>query len=800
MSKHSNNRFIVSNKYTEKSKYPPYRKCAHHIHSHNYAANVRQHDEIIEKATDKIVSVDTDSTIGIKILFHFLIPKGTYNRNKIQARAHDIILSLNDDFNNYSSNQNTMNNFKYKSVINQVFISNMAKQNIYLGKEYLNFLPTKPSNIIFELGELYYYPVKNRLNLSQYDNLKDVEIMVQVIKQFIHQNRADAINPESLVNIWIIDMVDTKILSFSNFPWEVIDNYHGIVINRRVFFPEDYEESNFSTFKTLTHAIGHYLGLLHVFGQNSGIGAYGAVNINADSEKILVDQEPKEQEQFVFAFDPTDKETNRRLHFDSTYNPLFMNFMDYTYDKYTVMFTNNQIKKMRYMANTYRPKMNFVVNKIKLPIPKYNPDTDTMSGIARQKYHVIKESPIIPSYEQIGNPRLLAQGSSMQKNPISSNQEIPPATNKVNPSVVTSNAEILKLIPNLSANINPNPTTANTKEQIIHNIKNSLPNNNPDSNKIDPVQTSEKYEELVNKYKTYYSANGYATKYPYDPYIVQEHNNQMASWYSHMQKQWEDMAKRHAYDGENRIEHRRYPYYGYPYYGYPYFNYRDPRFAYPMFDPRYPWNTRIVYPRNPNIYSSQPPPVKNSDPPSQTLEKQANNIGNVYTNENNQEAVQNLQSAFPKVTKQINVQQMYNDQEINVPQMYNDQEINVPQMYNDQEINVPQMYNDQEINVPQMYNDQEITEPESPSHLIDKMSQTSNQMKNVKPKSLHNVTMNDYFQQNNMESKKNTNPTPLDSLPSIANPKISPRPIYQDNPRAPKRKFVRTKPVNISDN
>ena len=140
MSKKTNNRFVSSNKSTEQNQASKFRKCVHNIYSHHYAANMKQHDDIMQNSINKINSVNMDSTINIKIIFHFLAPKGSYNRDSVLRRAHDIIVSLNDDFNNYTNNPNTMNNFKYKSIINQVFTSNMSKQNIYLGKKYHLFL------------------------------------------------------------------------------------------------------------------------------------------------------------------------------------------------------------------------------------------------------------------------------------------------------------------------------------------------------------------------------------------------------------------------------------------------------------------------------------------------------------------------------------------------------------------------------------------------------------------------------------------------------------------------------------
>jgi len=474
---------------------------------------MKRHDEIIAQNTCHISSIAMDNTINIKIVFHFLAPIGSYNRDRVLSRAHDVTLSLNDDFNNYSTNANTMNNFRYKSIINQVFISNIPKQNVYLGHEYTKFLPTRPSNITFELGEIYYYPVKHKLNLSSYDDLKDVEIESQVIKQFIHQNRADAINPENLLNVWIIDMTETNILGFSNFPWEIVDNYHGIVLNRRCFFPEDYGENYFPSFKTLTHQVGHYFGLLHVFSQNSGTGACASANINADSETTfenMISDDIDSPIQFSNICDPCDKLNNKKLHLDDQYNPLFMNFMDYTYDKYVTMFTANQIQKMRYMILTYRSKINSITNNIKLPVPKYNPDTDTIMGIASCKYtNTTRNPPLIPSHEIVNNPRLAAQGFITQQP-----QMIPPF------ACLPENNEF---VPNLSINRN------NGNEQLLSNIQSNFP--------ADTMCDKKSCDDVLQNYQNYNSDDGYAKHYPYDPYAAQQYQQNMPFWQEYQKQQ-----------------------------------------------------------------------------------------------------------------------------------------------------------------------------------------------------------------------------------------------------------------------
>jgi len=365
-------------------------KCGHHTSSYNYANNMAIHNQIVNDIASNQVIVDMNTNINVKIAFHLLAPLDSFTVANVTERAFEIVSLINDDFNNYSSNPNTMNNFKYKSVVNQVFFNEVYKQNTYLSQSYLDVIPMQPSNITFELGQIYYYPVTSQLNLGQYDDIEEVELEFQAIKQFINQNNAVAIGPENFLNIWIVDMSNTEILGFSSFPWEPIDSLNGIIVNRNVFFPEQLTNNGvffpYDRYKTFTHEIGHYFGLLHIFNTSTDEAQYAAINLNDDTPAQLgfngggnytgdyIADTPIQTEP---TYDPTDPVTSEALLVDPAYNPLFMNFMDLTYDKYITNFTYNQVQKMRYMIFTYRPLIN---NNLLLPVPKFNPVTRTTIG------------------------------------------------------------------------------------------------------------------------------------------------------------------------------------------------------------------------------------------------------------------------------------------------------------------------------------------------------------------------------------------------------------------------------------
>lgn len=391
-------RFIISKKnYDSINHNLKFRNCAHHDTSHNYSTHTRYHNDIVDRHRLAINNVEMRKTLLVKTIFHIIGPTGTFNPERTKIRADEIISSINSDFNNYSINSNTLNNVRYRNIINQVFSSNLIKKNIYLSDDYLNLLPTEPSGIVFELGQIYYYPVRNRLNLTQYDHIGHIDLEHQEIKRYIGENGAVSIYPDNYLNIWILDTIGTPILGFSSFPWELIDEYNGIVINRRAFFPEDYNEVNYNLFKIFTHEIGHYLGLLHIF-NNDNIITTTNINTTARNSLNVVRNNN-------VIYDPLNRLNHPTLLSDNQYNPLFTNFMGYTFDKYMSIFTLEQIQRMRYMLYNYRPRL-ISPNKQPLPVPAYDPYTRTFNNTESTLANRI--APSVPSRESVGDTRLTA--------------------------------------------------------------------------------------------------------------------------------------------------------------------------------------------------------------------------------------------------------------------------------------------------------------------------------------------------------------------------------------------------------
>ena len=476
MSRHNPSRFITGNRNSGPS---AFRKCCHHRRSHHYANHLQLHDSILNQLSNRLNSVEMNSTINAKILFHFLAPTGSYDPNRVLSRAHDVIMSLNDDFNNYTSNGNTMNNFRYKSVINQVFLSNMEKQRVYLGKDLVGKIPTAPSNITFELGEIYYYPIRNRLNLSSFDDERDIELEFQMIKQFIQQSGASAIRPENFINIWIVDMLDTHVLGFSNFPWEALNGLHGIILNRRVFFPEDYGEGQYHHYKVASHQMGHYFGLVHEDDQHDSIiNQFRNINEDVPRESI--------RNQNDVTSDPSNQALNKRLHQSDDFHPMFMNFMGDSQDKFSVVFTGAQLRQMRLMIQTYRPRINTNGQG------DFNPP-EPKNDLTESELEPATQVPRFGEEEGQRDPRSNAHQNQVTNDPNGTN--------------------------------GPNDTNdqETDREQIISNIQNNISQiPQPPENPVSP------YQKIIDHYRSYNSDNGYAHAYPYDPYTAQQYNQHMS--------------------------------------------------------------------------------------------------------------------------------------------------------------------------------------------------------------------------------------------------------------------------------
>lgn len=266
--------------------------------------------------------VDNGEPIVIQMVFH--ICYADPNKEEIERDVAWTIDMLNKDYNGVSDNINIYNNVYSKSPVYQ------SRYNEYRSR-------LGDANIKFSLAKIEYNPVKAQTssNLAVLDrNVKGV---------------SPAVTPECRLNIWIADF-DNGLLGFAQFPWEFDEDtkdYDGVLVSKGTF-GQNASFSEFNMNKTLTHEIGHWLGLYHTFQQtfNYGGGNFGA----SAAEKIgdcVADTPPQESATYGNPFSSPFVWPNGEA--------MFFNFMDYVDDKAMFMFTRDQSLKIREMIHMYRP-------------------------------------------------------------------------------------------------------------------------------------------------------------------------------------------------------------------------------------------------------------------------------------------------------------------------------------------------------------------------------------------------------------------------------------------------------------
>jgi len=438
-------------------------KCCHHTGSYTYDANLNIYNQILAESVSRLASIDLKTQNDIQTIFHFVGPTVSTSLSAVEARARDFVSSLNDDFNNYAYNTEVMNVGKYKNIIRDVFDQSLAKRNIYLGSNFLNEFAIEPSNITFVLNTIKMYDVA-QLSLAAYGDLNQTEIKTAAIKKYLSDVGADGINTRQYLNVWIVDMTSTSISGFSSFPWETTDPFHGVILNRKSFFPEEMKTGTVMyTFKSLTHQVGHFLGLVHIFDES-----------NVPEKSPVVD--------------PTDRSSNRKLLTDPSYNPLFPDFMDFTYDKYVSVFTLDQIKFMKLMIATYRSTSNSNLTP-RCPILLGN--TNALSSTSIQQIigqqlsapliSMNPQSSIVRTANVNGGIRSVQQYVSAPSVPIPTQQFNRPALGSILSLQARSNAPLVVLPPvpaqpafnRVSLSSTPNKLNRGTQTSTDQNIASS---------------------------------------------------------------------------------------------------------------------------------------------------------------------------------------------------------------------------------------------------------------------------------------------------------------------------------------
>jgi Pregnancy-associated plasma protein-A/FG-GAP-like repeat len=164
--------------------------------------------------------------------------------------------------------------------------------------------------------------------------------------KFNAKGGSDAWDSARFLNLWTcafeLSPTDGELLGFAQFPdLGTAKETDGVAINYKFFgtigttaFPGNV----FNLGRTVTHEVGHWLGLRHIWGDRP----------DCSGDDLVADTPPCK----TFNSGKIDFP-----HVTCTNGPngdMFMNYMDYTNDEVTIMFTKGQVERMTTTLNTSR--------------------------------------------------------------------------------------------------------------------------------------------------------------------------------------------------------------------------------------------------------------------------------------------------------------------------------------------------------------------------------------------------------------------------------------------------------------
>lgn len=244
-------------------------------------------------------STTTRNTTYLPIVVHIIYSENSQNITDEQIFKQ--LETLNNDFIQMNENFDSTPN-AFKSVAANIGIQFCLASKDENGNETTGITRTETNISEIGLTELYF----------ESDN-----------------GGKDPWNVDQFINIWVADFGNTEILGVTPFPGEAVPkNKDGILINYKYFgVGGDHQDINRNLGKVLTHEMGHYFGLKHIWG-NLG-------TICADDDEI--DDTPLQNEPTFGCPDfPSPDECTQGNGI------MYCNFMDYTNDECLSMFTEGQ--------------------------------------------------------------------------------------------------------------------------------------------------------------------------------------------------------------------------------------------------------------------------------------------------------------------------------------------------------------------------------------------------------------------------------------------------------------------------
>lgn len=188
-------------------------------------------------------------------------------------------------------------------------------------------------------------------------------------------------NPTQYLNMWSVNFTDDTLLGYAQFPSnstlgglspdEGPANTDGVVSNFSTFGSSDYTDGTFMLAapydkgRTMTHEVGHWLGLRHIWGDNSSC----TVNI-ADSFNDYCPDTPAASEENYECPTGTDSCPS------SPGLDMIQNYMDYTDDTCMNIFTANQKTRIATVMNNALRRVELKTSTKDQPIALFANDAE----------------------------------------------------------------------------------------------------------------------------------------------------------------------------------------------------------------------------------------------------------------------------------------------------------------------------------------------------------------------------------------------------------------------------------------
>ncbi|MCS6935512.1 MAG: M43 family zinc metalloprotease [Chitinophagales bacterium] len=186
------------------------------------------------------------------------------------------------------------------------------------------------------------------------------------------------------LNIWSVrmggDLTTNGILAYSSFPFFGNANADGVVARFNTIGTVGTLMTGANKGKTITHEVGHWLGLLHTWGLGPGCG---------DQGDFVQDTPDQDDANFNCPNFPKVSCASSAPNGD-----MFMNYMDYTTDACRNMFTLGQLNNMMGIINGFRNSLNSAATQcfynVDVSALKMNLPADTVCSLSFKPSFVMK--------------------------------------------------------------------------------------------------------------------------------------------------------------------------------------------------------------------------------------------------------------------------------------------------------------------------------------------------------------------------------------------------------------------------